>query len=154
MKYGDIKGDVTHDKHKGWLQIDSVQFGVARSISTMNGRTANRESSQAALSEVTVSKAMDGSGPKLFLEACVGWMARDVMLNFVRTGDVGETYLTLWLTNALVSSYAFTSDGDRPAETILINFTKIEMKHTTMKSDTNPGSVIAVSYDLMTGKGS
>jgi len=102
-KHGDIKGDATHDKHKGWLQIDPVQFGAARSISTVSGRTQSRESSRAALTEVTVSKAMDGSGPNFFLEACIGYAGRDAMLNFVRTGDSGETYLTLWLTNALVS---------------------------------------------------
>jgi type VI secretion system secreted protein Hcp len=154
MKYGDIKGDVTHDKHKGWLQIDSMQFGVDRAFKTGTGRTGNREASLASVSEVTISKTMDASGPRFFLEACIGWTARDVMLNFVRTGDPGETFLSLRLSDALVSSYSLSSSGERPAETICINFSKVEMKYTGTKADNSIAPSIAVSYDLTTARGS
>lgn len=154
MKYGDIKGDVTHDKHKEWLQVDSFQFGVGRAIMTRVGSAANREASQASVSEVTVTKMMDASGPKFFLEACVGARGKDVKLDFVTTGDPGETYLTLTLSDALVSGYSLSSGGDRPAESISINFTKVEVKHIGTKSDTGNAPPIVVGYDLATSKSS
>ena len=45
----------------------------------------------------------------------------------VETGEGQlETYLTIKLTNTMISGYSFSSGGDRPSESISLNFTKIE----------------------------
>lgn len=151
MKYGDIKGDATHKGHEAWLDINSFQFGVGRAIMTPVGSTANREASQASVSEVTITKNMDASGPKFFLEACVGIKGAEVKFDFVSTGDPGETYLTMTLTDALVSGYSVSSGGDRPSESISINFTKVQMKHVGAKTDNTAGTPMVVGYNLATG---
>lgn len=154
MKYGDIKGDVTQSDHKEWLDIGSFQFGVGRAIMTPVGSTANRESSTASVSEVTVTKQMDASGPKFFLEACIGAKGKEVKFDFVQTGDPGATYLTITLSDALVSGYSVSSGGDRPSESISINFTKVEVKYVGTKTDTGAAPPIVVGYNLATAKSS
>ncbi len=37
MKFGDVKGEVTEDKHKGWIELNSFQFGVGRAVSSGAG---------------------------------------------------------------------------------------------------------------------
>ena len=33
-KFDGIEGDATHQAHKNWVDIDTLQFGVGRAIST------------------------------------------------------------------------------------------------------------------------
>src|SRR5215203_763377 len=75
VKYGDIKGDVTADGHKGsdgWFEVNSFQWGVGRGISSPVGNSADREASAPSVSEITMSKAMDVASYRLLDEALQG----------------------------------------------------------------------------------
>lgn len=152
VKYEGIDGEATHEEHKKWLDVSSVQWGVGRAISTPSGSTANREASEPSVSEVTITKLMDSSSPKFFTEACTGAAGKKVQIDLVTTGSPGKTYATYTLTNALVSSYSMSSGGDRPAESISISFTKMEYKFTPYDDANKAGTPIAVSYDISTTK--
>src|SRR3546814_18416299 len=58
-KIGKINGDATHEDHKQWMTLDSLQWGVGRAIMTPVGSAKNREASEPSVSEVTVTKQMD-----------------------------------------------------------------------------------------------
>ena len=68
LKYEGIDGEATHENHKKWIDVSSLQFGVGRGISTPSGSTANREASEPSVSEVVITKMLDGSSSKLFTE--------------------------------------------------------------------------------------
>lgn len=149
MKLGNIKGNVTTKGHEEWINVDSFQFGVARGISTPVGNTKNREASAPSLSEVTLSKEMDQSSPYLFNESCVG-KGLKAMFHFCRTAaDKLETYLEVELENALVSNYSVSSGGERPVETVTLNFTKIVMKYVPWKEDHAKEAPHPAGYDLV-----
>lgn len=146
-----IEGDVTASGHEGWMECQSLQWGVGREIRTPTGGSQERESSAPSVSDVTVTKLMDKSTPALFTEACVGKSKR-VRIDLVQSGDQLETYLSYTLTNSLVSGYSISSAGDRPTESISFNFTKIEMKYTPYDIQHNPGSPIHAGYDISLGR--
>lgn len=152
LEYEGIQGEATHDKHQKWIDISSLQFSVGRNISNPVGATANREPSEPVVSEVTLTKTMDNSSPKLLVEACTGNKGKTVKIHLVSTGSPGNTYCEYTLTNALISAYAVSSGGDRPSESISISFTKIEYKLTPYNAKNEPGSPVSVSYDLATTK--
>lgn len=152
MKYGSIKGDATHEEHKDWLTIDSLQWGAGRSIMTPAGSTRNREASEPSVSEVTVTKSMDASSPSLFTEALTGNKGTEVKINLVSTGSPGRVFATYTLSDALVSSYSMSSGGDRPSESISINFSKVQFKYIPTKTEHGAGTPTTVSYDLATTK--
>ena len=54
--------------------------------------------------------------------------------------------MTLWDTG--VSGWSMSSGGDRPSESISLNFSKIELKDTSKKADGSAGDNLAVVYDL------
>jgi type VI secretion system secreted protein Hcp len=154
IKYEGIDGEATQENHKKWMDVGSIQWGVGRAISTPSGSTANRESSEPSVSEVTFSKMMDSSSPKLFTESCTGSAGKKVQIHLVTTGSPGNTYVEYTLTDALISSYSMSSGGDRPSESISLSFTKIEFKFIPYDNNNKAGTPTTVSYDLATTKSS
>ena len=147
-----IKGDVTEEGHKDWIELSSFQWGVGRGISTPTGGAADRESSAPSVSEITVSKSQDAASNKLLNEALQG-EGKTVIIDFAKT-DKGklEVYLTYTLTNCMISGYSVSSGGDRPSESLSLNFTKIEFKATPNKAAGEQASPETVTYDLATAK--
>jgi type VI secretion system secreted protein Hcp len=146
MKYGNIKGPVTTDGFKDWIEVGSFQWGSGRAIHSATGRTTSREHSAPNFSEVTVRKQTDLSSPKLFLESAAGKLNNKVILKFTTTskGDVA-TFLTYELTDCGLSGYAVTSDGDIPSESLRLNYTKIMTTFADPETGVSPETV---GYDL------
>ncbi|QCN99569.1 type VI secretion system tube protein Hcp (plasmid) [Azospirillum argentinense] len=153
VKYEGIEGDVTHEAHKKWVDVNSMQFGVGRTISTPTGRASNREASSPAISEITLTRDLDKSSTKWFQESVSGSKGKAVQIDLVATGNPGETYMTYKLENVLVSGYSIAANGSgRPTETISLNFTKIEIAYTARDTDNTGAAANRGSYDLATAK--
>jgi len=155
MKYGDIKGDVTAEGHMGsdgWVEVNSFQFGVGRGISSPTGGSADRESSSPSVSEIVTTKPMDKSSVA-WLEAALWGEGVDVTIDFCKT-DKGklEVYAQYKLTNAMVSGYSVSSGGDRPQESLSLNFTKIEYSITEQTAKNEAGESPRTGYALAAAK--
>lgn len=152
MNYNSIPGDTTAEGHEKWIELNSCQWGVGRGISSPTGGSADRESSAPSVSEITVTKATDVSSTKLLNEAYQG-EGQKVQIDFCKT-DKGklEVYLTLNLENCMISGFSVSSGGDRPSESLSLNFTKVEFKNTGMGAGGDAGSPDSVTYDLATAK--
>ncbi len=155
MKYGTVKGDVTADGHKGsdgWVEVNSFQWGVGRGISSPTGGSADRESSAPSVSEITVTKPMDVSSAPFLNEALQG-EGVDCQFDFCKTDKgVLEVYATYMLTNTMISGYSTSSGGDRPSESLSLNFTKVEFKLIGMKATNEADSPYPVTYDIALAK--
>ena len=147
-----IKGDVTAEGHKDWVELNSFQWGVGRGISSPTGAAADRESSAPSVSEITCTKDQDKGSIKLLNEALQG-EGKTVIIDFVKT-DKGklENFLTFTLTNTMISGYSLSSGGERPSESLSLNFTKVEMKVTPLGAAGETESPETVTYDLATAK--
>ncbi len=152
MKYDKIVGDATEEGHKDWITLHSFQFGVGRGISTPTGSGKLRESSAPSVSEITVTKGQDGSTIPIMTEGYQG-QGKDCTIDFVST-EAGQlrTYLSFKLYNTMISGYSLSSGGDRPSESISLNFTKIETKTTEYKEDNTPGKQLSLIWDIATAK--
>lgn len=156
MKYGKIDGEATRSGFEKWIPIDSVQFGAGRAVSTPVGDAARRESSAASVSEVTVSKTMDKSSTDLFHESIFNTKGVDCKLSLVRQDAKASegAYFQITMKQAILSSYSTSSGGDRPAESLSINFVEVELAYTPQDDSGNLGTdVKRANYNLSTGKG-
>ncbi|MGE0745671.1 MAG: Hcp family type VI secretion system effector [Rhodospirillales bacterium] len=153
LKFGDVKGDATEDGHKDWIQCNSCQWGVGRGIATPVGNAKTRDVSHPSVSEVVLTKELDSSSVGLF-QAAVGAMdAVKVKIDFVRTDkNKAEVYLTYELENALVSGYSVSSGGDKPNESLSLNFTKITLNHQAGNVKNDAASKAVAGYDLALAK--
>jgi len=151
-KDGAVKGDVTESNHKNWIELNSFQWGVGRGISSPTGASADRESTAPSVSEITVTKAQDIASVGLLTEALQGDGAK-AKIDFCRTNkDQMDVYLTIELENVMVSGYSVSSGGDRPTESLSLNFTKVLVKGTQMKQDGSAAEPANITYDLSTAK--
>ena len=149
IKFGDVEGGVTEDKHKGWIEVNSFQFEVARAVSSGAGGQT-RESTAPSISEIVVSKVNDIASPKLYEDSLAGTFDTPVTIEMTQTTKKAtETYLKIELTDCGVSSYSISSGGDAPMESLSLNFTKIEYIPTPLDNKGNPKAGPKVGYDLL-----
>ncbi|KAB0680246.1 Hcp family type VI secretion system effector [Aureimonas leprariae] len=145
-----IQGDATHEQHRKWMDIEAIHWNVARNMKTSAGSAANREASEPNVSEIVLTKISDSSSTRLFGEACTGRSGKRAVIHLVSTGSPGQTYIEYTLTNTLIANYSIDSNGDRPVETIRLNFTKLEVKYIPYDESDRPQSPTIASYDLAT----
>lgn len=147
-----IQGDATHEQHRKWMAIETIHWDVSRQMNTTAGSAANREASEPVVSEIILTKISDSSLTKLFQEATSGRAGKTATIHMVTTGNPGATYIEYTLNNTLISGYSVDSHGDRPIETVKLNFTKMEVKYTPYDDQHSPQSPVIASYDLATTK--
>lgn len=147
---GAIKGAGGQGNHTDWIVIKSVQWGVGRGISTAVGTKGDgtREASEPSISEVVISKEFDKSSVLLSQESTTNNKGKTIKIDFCTTANEGAPYLQIILTNTLISGYSVSSGGDRPSESISLNFTKIEYNEAGSQSPNKS------SYDLEKAKSS
>jgi type VI secretion system secreted protein Hcp len=152
MQYGPIKGNVTAEGHEQWVEVQSLQWGVGRGISAPTGAQKDREASAPSISEIVVTKMMDESTPYFFQEATFG-KAKKCVFHLVKTdADTLQTYMEYELEDAMLSGYSVSSGGDRPSESLSVNFTKITMKYVPWNDDAEKGTPIPAGYDMAKAK--
>ena len=143
-----VKGDVTADGHKDWIELGSFQWGVGRGISSPTGGNKDRESSAPSVSEITVTKAQDAATGKLLTEAYQGKGVK-VVIDFVKT-DKGklETFIEYELEDTMISGYSISGAGDRPQESLSLNFSTINCAPKVLDKDGNLSDGPKVKYDI------
>jgi len=153
LKYGEIKGETTQLTHKEWIEVNSFQFGVGRGISSGVGGGSKREASAPSVSEVTISKTFDISSP-LLLKDAVGGKAVTAKIEITQTDDSGKhvAFQKFILTNTLISSYSVSSAGDRPGESLSLNFTKIDSEYLDIDDKFACKTTGHVIYDIAESK--
>lgn len=152
MNVEGIPGDVTAEGHEKWIEVSSFQIGVGRHIGVPTGRHAEREASAPSISEIVVTKTSDTASAKLFQQALWGEGVK-VKIDFCKTDkDKLEVYDTYELEDVLLSNFSVSSAGERPMETLSLNFTKIIFTHTQMGDVNETGSPEKVGYDLAKAK--
>lgn len=162
MKLDGIDGDVTTKGYEKWVEIEEINFGVNRSISTATGKTVDRENTKTAVSEIQVIKLADKTSPLVFMEACQGKARKDLKIHICQTGDKVSPYIEYTLNNVLVSHYAIEAKDVNqhanamqgvsavPREKLSFNFDKIEMKYTPYNEKNDPDTPVTTAYDLTT----
>ena len=158
MQYDGIDGDVTAAGHEKWIEVTSYQFGIGRGMTSATSSAADREGSTPSVSEIVVTKVTDGASTNLLrasLGLGPGGEGKTVKIDFCKT-DVSqpEPYLQWELTNTLVSGFSLSSGGDRPTESVTLNFTKIAMNNVGMGAANETGQPDRAEYDLSTQTGS
>ena len=158
MNYDSIPGDVTADGHQKWIEVDSFQWGIGRGITSATSSAADREGSTPSVSEIVLTKVNDSASSNL-MRASLGLPpageGKLVKIDFCKTDTTHpEPYLQLELENTLVSGWSISSGGDRPSESLTINFTKVTFVPIGMKAANDTDSPDRAMYDLSTQTGS
>ena len=136
LKIGDIKGESEDDKHKQWVEVSHVNWGVtqprASTLSTAGGHTNGK----ADLSEVTFTKLADVASPILFQHCAMGKTIPSAVIEFMRADGDGKpiTYFRIELENVMVSSFHPNSgESGILTEQVHLAYSKIKVSYTRQK---------------------
>ena len=154
VNYEGIKGESSDSNHKDWVDVDSWSWGVQRKITSSTSTRGDRESSNAVVSDLKITKKMDSSSNKFFIESCCG-TGKTVKLHLTKTGvgNGADVFMEYTLKNALISDYKVggsAGDINRPTEVITISFVEMEAKYIPYDEDGNATSPDAVGFDTAT----
>ena len=156
MNYEGLKGESTDKNHKDWIDVDHLSWGVRRNITSNTATSKDRESANAEITDLTLTRRMDKATPDLFVESCCG-KGKDVVIHLCKTGTGSgtDTYMEYTLKNALISNYtvnAGSQSDDRPRESVTISFQKVELKYTPYDDNGQAEASIAVGFDTTTNE--
>jgi len=154
MKYGALNGEVSATGYEKWIELQSFQWGVGRGISSPSaGGLSKREASAPSISEITVSKTFDAFSP-LALKESVGGKGSVVKIDITRTDASGKhiAFQKYILSETMMSGYSISSGGDRPSESISLNFTKFDSEYIKIDDEFKAETTGHVIYDIALAK--
>jgi type VI secretion system secreted protein Hcp len=130
MRIDGIEGAVNDGPHKGAIEILSYSWGATNTGA--HGAGGGGGAGKVSVHDISISKVTDKASPKLFEHVCTGKIIPRALLTVTKGGRAGEpeqTYLTVTLSDCLISSYQSGGENDSlPAESLSLNFSKIEYK--------------------------
>ncbi len=148
IKIDGIKGESQDSKHKDEIDVLSWSWGVSQS-GTMHGGGGGG-AGKANFQDVTVTKWLDSSSPKLLSAAATGKHLKEALLTVRKAGDKPLEYLKVTMNDCLISSVSTGGSGgeDRLTENVTINFAKVKFEYTVQKEDGSAGGVVPFGFDI------
>ena len=141
-----IEGESLDARHPKEIVISSFSQGVSVPISAPvgGGGTAGK----ASFSDLNLTKLLDKASPLLYSYAAQGRHIPTVVLALRKSGANPFEFYRITLTDVLISSVQTSGGGDVPAESLSINFTKIEWRYTPQKADGSADTPVITTWDL------
>jgi len=143
LDYEGIKGETTAEGYKDKITV--------LSLSSFTGTAQDREASATRLGDLTITKLQDNASTYLFQEATIG-KGKKAIFYITKQGDKIEEIMSIELTDAMISSYSVSIQGDRPVETITISYTEMLMSVTPTDDKNNITAPIRYGYSGVKGQ--
>ncbi len=146
-----IEGETADAGHPGWLDVHDVTLASRRRITSKTSTRGDRESSNAELQDLVLTRRMDSASPQLFLEACCG-RGKTVEIRLTKSGNGtgADVFMAFMIRNAVISAYetkAKSRRNERPWEKVTVSFTDIEARYTPYSDKGEPLSPIVKGFD-------
>ncbi len=155
LQIGDIKGESQDDKHRQWIEVTNVTWGVtqpkATAISTAGGHTSGK----ADVHEVSFDKLADIASPVLFQTCAMGKTVPKAKLEFLRADGDGARvkYFEIELENVMISSVTPNSgSGGIITEKVHLASSKFKCTYTQQKISGGAGGSTAGGWDSASNK--
>ncbi|MEY2441772.1 MAG: type secretion system secreted protein Hcp [bacterium] len=148
-----IKGESADKKHKDTIEIESFSWGVSQTGAHSSGGGGG--AGKASFQDLHFTSAVSKASPLLFKRCASGEHIKKATLFVRKAGGNQEDYLTIKLTDVLVSSYQ-TKPSDAsdavPTDQISLNFSKIEFDYRPQLSSGQLGAPQHGGWDLKANK--
>ncbi len=153
LKIDGIKGECVLEKYKDQIEIYSFSTGFSQPTSALRSSEGGGTTSRPHCSELSFSKRYDIASPPICQALWEGKTIKDAVLTLCRSdGKDMLAYLTITLSNVVISNYNVSGGGDLPGETFSMNYSKIEVSYKKQKVEGGDAGTAAASYDLAAGK--
>lgn len=127
MQIQGIDGDVSAEGFRGWFEVFSFSWGVSNHATVGGGGGG---AGRATFSDLSVMKPAGKGSPALFVNCASGRHFARAEVDVAMSTEGGPTVFEKFLlTDCMITSYQIGgSGGERPTESLSLNFTKIEFR--------------------------
>ena len=149
LKLGTLKGESVVKGFEDQMQLLSWGWGMSQTGTTHSA--AGGGAGKVNVQDLTVTKYIDAATPGLVLACCKGTHYDSAVLTMRKAGGTALEYVTLTLTEVLVSSYtcAGSQGEDRVSETFSLNFSKFKFSYQPQDAKgAKKGGAIDATYDI------
>lgn len=155
LQIGEIKGESMDDKHKNWVEVHNVSWGVTQPRATAVSTAGGHTSGKAEVHEVVFDKLADIASPVLFQTCAAGKTLPKAKFEFFRADGDGSRvkYFEIELENVMLSSVVPTSgNGGIITEKVHLASSKLKCTYTQQKIGGGAGGSTAGGWDSAANK--
>ncbi|HET8874753.1 MAG TPA: type VI secretion system tube protein Hcp [Casimicrobiaceae bacterium] len=147
IKIAGIDGESQDEQHKGEIDVLSWSWGmsgVSSRASSTNPSQPVGPLARACAREFTITKQVDKASPSLFANAATGTPIQNAVITVRKAGRGQQEFMTITLSNVVVSSVAQVgaSDDSGPTESVSFNFSSVLITFTPQNADGSAGDPI------------
>jgi len=148
IKIGDAGGESADSKHSGEIDVLSWSWGMTQSGTGHVGGGSG--SGKVSVQNLTFTKYIDKSSPKLMLSCCNGKHYPEALLTVRKAGEKPVEYVKIKMTEVIISSVSTGGSGseDRLTENVTLNFVTVAVDYTPQKKDGSPDSPVTMKWDI------
>ena len=149
-----IEGESTDQDFKGKIEIETFGFGVSNEGTMAKGGGGG--TGRAKFENITITKVIDKSSPKLFKSAATGDHIKKAVISARKASGKGNqyVYVSYTLEDVMVTGYSTTAVPGNPVlqETVKLDFTRIKIEYKPQKADGTPEGAVPAGYDRGTNR--
>jgi type VI secretion system secreted protein Hcp len=148
IKIGDVKGESKDSVHKEEIDVLAWSWGMSNSGSAQFGTGAG--AGKANVQDLSFTKYIDKSSMNLMQACCKGTHFPEVKLTVRKAGDKPLEYLTLTLTEAIITGVSTGGSGgeDRLTENVTINFAEFVTEYKEQLKEGGAGASSFAKYKM------
>lgn len=149
LKLDGIQGESTDSKHKNEIELENWSWGENQPASFGSG--AGGGAGKVMMQDFHFTMKVNKASPKLLLACATGEHIKGAVLVCRKAGKEQQEFLTIKLSDCLVSSFQTGGDGGSdvlPTDQVALNFGKIEYEYREQKPDGTLGGSVKAGYDL------
>ena len=152
LKLGTLKGESVVKGFEDQIQLLSWGWGMTQTGTTHTASGGG--AGKVDVSDLQISKHVDAASPMLALACCKGTHYDTATLTMRKAGGTALEYVTITLTDLIVTSYSVSEGGggDLLTDTFTLNFSKF--KYSFQPQDNKgakKGGAIDATYDIAKG---
>ena len=171
IKLDGIDGESTDSKHSKEVEVLSFHF-KGHQQGTAGSSTGGLGKGKVKLTDFVISKRVDKSSPKLFLQCCNGEPVKKLVFTARKAGKDQQDYLKITMTDCLVSEYNCGVEDDPthhprdplsglekshgpdwgPLEQVGFNYSTIDFSYKEQKPDGTLGGEIKGGWSAIKNK--
>ena len=148
IKIGGLKGESIDKVHKDEIDVLSWSWGASNSGSAHSG--GGMGSGKANVQDLSFTKYIDKSSPDLMQATLTGKHFDSAVLVVRKAGGKPLEYVTITMTQVLVSSVSTGGSGgeDRLTENVSLNFAKVKLDYKEQTKDGTAGASPTMTYNI------
>lgn len=150
LKIAGIDGESTHKGHENEIELSWWNWGIENAAKPGSGGGGG--AGKATAHALAFTHRYDRASPLLAKACAQGKRLTTVTLSARKAGKGQQDFLTITLSNVLVTSVSVSGDDDEIGESVSLSYEKIQVTYKPQDAKGGLGPGVGFGWDVKTNK--